>query len=159
MTSIKPVHLVFGALILVTAIPSVSNLGGLSQSVGEARKEADRIGDEMTQLHLSQQEAEQKAEIANSRYQNGCVPVVDRSRTSYVTLVKGRPVFDAKTSRPLPAGTFVCDGHGNTAVLADDDEDASTPAVAMGFAFTGDKAVIDARLQQYRGASYLIPEG
>lgn len=153
----KPVHLVFGGLVLATAIPSLNNLKGFTGEVAKARAEADRIGRDMTELQLSQQEAEQKAAVAIERYQNGCLPVVDNTQTQYVSLQLNQPVIDSVTYQPLPAGTVVCDAHGNTGVMTDDDNDPNTPPVVQKLAFTGDKAAVDARIRQYRGASYGMP--
>lgn len=154
---IQPIHLGFLLLIAATAIPSIGNLGKFGDTLSEARKEADRLGADMVDLKLSQQEAEQKSEIANERYQKGCLPVVSDDQDYYVSLIELSPVVDPITQVPLPAGSVVCDAHGNTAVLVDLDGDPNTAAVASNFAFTGQKAVIDAHLSNYRGAVYTLP--
>lgn len=155
--NLKTPHLLFAGLIALTAVPSLGNVKGFTGEVARARAEADRIGQDMTELQLSQQEAEQKAVVALERYANGCVPVVDNTQTKYVSLQLNVPVIDSVTLQPLPAGTVVCDAHGNTGVMTDDDNDQSTPAVVQKMAFTGDKPAVDARMRQYRGASYGMP--
>lgn len=157
MANIQPLHLFFGGVVLVSAIPSLGSLGQLSGQINEARTEAKRISGDMVELRLSQQEAEQKAAIAIQRYEKGCIPVVSDDQARYVTLIENRPVIDTSSRVSLPAGSLVCDAHGNTAELVDDDGDATTPAIAQSFAFTGRKEVIDFRLQQYQGASYSMP--
>ncbi len=62
----KPIHGVFALAIIGTAIPSVSNLGNFASKVTTARAEASRIGDDMTELTLSQQEQEQKNEVVSA---------------------------------------------------------------------------------------------
>lgn len=155
---LKPIHCFFGLLLIGTAVPSLGGLKGFTSEVNAARSEAKRIGQETTQLTLSQQEATQKAAIANQRYQQGCIPVVSPDQSQYVTLVKNKPVVDNASKAPLPAGSVVCDAHGNTAMLVDDDQVADTPAVAQAFAFTGDKAIIQTRLNSYQGAAYSMPQ-
>jgi hypothetical protein len=153
----KPIHGVFALVILGTAIPSLSNIGNFTSKVSAARDEASRIGDDMTELKLSQQEQEQKNEVAIARYQQGCIPVVSADQQSYVSLVLNSPVIDSASGQAIPAGSIVCDAHGNTGVQTDDDSDPSTPAVTQKLAFAGDKAIVDWRLAQYQGAAYYMP--
>ncbi|MBD2115242.1 MULTISPECIES: hypothetical protein [Cyanophyceae] len=153
----KPIHGVFTLAIVGTAIPSVSNLGDFTSSVANARAEADRIGQDMTELQLSQQEQSQKNEVAIARYQDGCIPVVSADQLSYVSLVLNLPVLDSVSNQPIPVGSIVCDAHGNTGVIVDDDSDTSTPGVTQKMAFTGDKSLVDWRMNQYQGAAYYLP--
>lgn len=157
MPSINIAHLLMGGAVLISAIPSLGGLGQLSGQINEARSEAKRISGDMVELKLSQQEAEQKAVIAIQRYEGGCIPVVSDDQQSYVTLIENRAVVDTSSGVPLPAGSLVCDAHGNTAELVDHDGDPTTKAIAQAFAFTGRKAVIRSRLQQYQGARYSMP--
>lgn len=158
MNNINPVHAAFAVALVVVAIPSLGNLREFNSDVKQARMTANRIGDDMTELSLAQQEAEQKSEVAEQRYKDGCLPVVSPSQTDYVTLIKNQPVIDSGSGAPLPDGTVVCDAHGNTATLVNDDDDDSTPAVAQAFAFTGNKAVVDERLRNFQGARYSMPQ-
>ncbi|MBD2261123.1 hypothetical protein [Pseudanabaena sp. FACHB-2040] len=156
--NLKTPHLLFAGLVALTAIPSLGNLKSFSGEVARARAEADRIGQDMTELQLAQQEAEQKAAIADERYRTGVVPVVDlATQGHYVTLSKNQPVLDSLTRQPLPAGTVVADANGNTGVLVDDDNDPTTPAVVQKMAFTGNRQLVQDALAQYGGASYGLP--
>jgi hypothetical protein len=153
----KSTHLAFALAIIGTAIPSVSNLGNFASKVTTARAEADRIGQDMTELQLSQQEQTQKNEVAIARYQEGCLPVVSADQAAYVSLVLNLPVIDISSGQPIPVGSTVCDANGNTGVITDDDSDPSTPGVTQKMAFTGDKSIVDWRLGQYQGAAYFMP--
>ncbi|MBD1917438.1 MULTISPECIES: hypothetical protein [Cyanophyceae] len=153
----KPTHVAFALAIIGTAIPSVSNLGNFASQVSTARAEASRIGDDMTELTLSQQEQAQKNEVAIARYQNGCIPVVSADQLSYVSLVLNLPVIDSVSGQPIPVGSVVCDAHGNTGVITDDDSAPNTPGVTQKMAFTGDKSLVDRQLSQYQGAAYYMP--
>ncbi|MBW4463623.1 MAG: hypothetical protein KME47_25775 [Nodosilinea sp. WJT8-NPBG4] len=153
----KPIHGVFALAIVGTAIPSVSNLGNFASKVTTARAEASRIGDDMTELTLSQQEQAQKNEVAIARYQDGCIPVVSADQLRYVSLMLNTPVLDSATNHPIPVGSIVCDAHGNTGVITDDDRDPNTPGLTQKMAFTGDKAIVDWRMNQYQGAAYYMP--
>ncbi|MGB3202757.1 MAG: hypothetical protein WBA99_17760 [Nodosilinea sp.] len=150
-------HGAFALVILGTAIPSLSNLGDFSSKVTTARAEASRIGDDMTELQLAQQEQEQKNEMAIARYQDGCIPVVSVDQQRYVSLVLNLPVIDSASNQPIPVGSVVCDALGNTGIITDDDADPNTPGITQKMAFTGDKAIVDARLSQYQGAAYYMP--
>lgn len=153
----KLTHVIFVLAIIGTAIPSVSNLGNFATKVGTARAEASRIGDDMTELRLSQQEQAQKNEFAIERYKDGCLPVVSADQQRYVSLVLNLPVLDSASGQPIPVGSVVCDAHGNTGEIVDDDNDPSTPGVTQKMAFTGNKTIINWRLNQYQGAAYYMP--
>lgn len=153
----KLIHVAFALAIVGTAIPSISNLGTFSSKVTTARAEASRIGDDMTELALAQQEQEQKNEVAIARYQSGCIPVVSADQRSYVSLVLNVPVLDGASGEPIPVGSIVCDAHGNTGVITDDDGDPNSPGLTQKMAFTGDKAIVDGRMSQYQGAAYYMP--
>ena len=153
----KPIHGVFALAIVGTAIPSLSNIGNFTSKVSTARAEASRIGDDMTELTLSQQEQAQKNEVAIARYQNGCIPVVSADQLRYVSLLLNTPVLDSASGQPIPVGSIVCDAHGNTGVITDDDSDPNTPGLTQKMAFTGDKKLVDWHLNQYQGAAYYLP--
>lgn len=153
----KLAHLAFVGATVASAIPSIGNFQNFSSDVQQARVEADRIGKDMTELKLAQQEQEQKELIALERYQQGCLPVVDSSGANYVTLVLNMPVIDRASGHPLPVGSIVCDAHGNTGVIVDDDTDHTTPGVVQRMAFTGDRQAIDVALSQFSPAHYATP--
>jgi hypothetical protein len=151
-------HIAFGLALLATAAPNVGNLGNFTTAVNQARTEAKRIGQDMTELQLSQQEAEQKNAVAVERYRSGCLPVVTPDQSQYVSLQLNSPVIDSASGQPIPVGSVVCDANGNTGVIVDDDQDDTTPGVTQKLAFTGDKAIITWRLGQYQGAAYSLPQ-
>lgn len=153
----KPIHGAFALAIIGTAVPSLSNIGNFTSQVSTARAEASRIGDDMTELALSQQEQAQKNEVAIARYQTGCIPVVSVDQLRYVSLVLNLPVIDSASNQPIPVGSTVCDAHGNTGVITDDDSDPNTPGVTQKMAFTGNKSLVDSRLSHYQGAAYYMP--
>ncbi|MBD2110731.1 MULTISPECIES: hypothetical protein, partial [Cyanophyceae] len=134
-----------------------SNLGNFASKVSTARAEASRIGDDMTELTLSQQEQAQKNEVAIARYRDGCIPVVSADQLRYVSLMLNTPVLDSATNQPIPVGSIVCDAHGNTGIITDDDSDPNTPGLTQKMAFTGDKSLVDWRMNQYQGAAYYMP--
>jgi outer membrane murein-binding lipoprotein Lpp len=150
-------HLVLGLFVAATAIPSIGNLGKFNSEVSQVRAEADRMGQEMNSLKLSQQEAEMEREIANERYASGCLPVVDPTGANYVTLVLNGYVVDKASEQPLPVGAIVCDAHGNTGVVKDDDSDPVTPGVVQDMAFTGDRDLIVSSLSKFDPARYASP--
>lgn len=146
-------HLIAGVAFL-TALPS---LGGLFQSTGnmnQLRTEAARLQERSHVLQLTQQEIAAADEIARHRFEHGCIPVVAPDLENYASLVDGQPVVDRTTGVPLPIGTVVCDAHGNTGVMVPDQ--SGSPVVGA-MAYTGDRAVVQARLAQFQGASYSQP--
>lgn len=150
-------HLLFIGAIIVSSLPSLGQVGGFSRQVTEARDNAQQISEDITALKLAQQEADQKAAIAEARYQQGCIPVVSNDQASYVSLILNKPVVDWASKAPLPPGSIVCDAHGNTGVLVDDDQTEDTPAVVQKLAFTGNQDVVRNLLHVYQGATYGLP--
>ncbi len=136
-------------LALLTALPS---LRGLVNGVGgytALRNEARAVIDRANSLALVEQDRAAAAAIAESRY-GSCIPIVDMpTGASYVSLVEGLPVVDRVSGHPLPTGAVVCDWHGTTAILAPNGEGVP---VATALAFTGNRAVVEARLSQFTGA-------
>lgn len=155
---VKPIHIAFGVGLAIAAVPSLGSLRGLTSDLQVVRQEAKRIGAENTELQLSLQEAEQKAAVAESRYKSGCIPVVTEDQSQYVALQLNRPVLDVASKHPLPVGSVVCDAHGNTGVIVDDDQSHRTPGVTQRLAFTGNTDLVQERLDNYRGARYTLPQ-
>jgi len=87
------------------------------------------------ELRASQQATQMNAQIAQQRYQAGCLKL--RS-----ALVQGEPVF--QNGSPLPKGTIVCDRFGNTGKLVprDFDKDGKYVPVVAETAFTGNSKVV-----------------
>lgn len=105
--------------------------------------------EQQIQLRLSQNQAQQSAEIANARYQSGCVMVVaTNSPSDFTTLTLGQPVIDRVRQVPLPDNTLVCDANGNTGEIIG--------GVVDRMAFTGDRSIVDAAMQR-TGGLYRTP--
>ncbi|MBD2092565.1 hypothetical protein H6F67_22205 [Microcoleus sp. FACHB-1515] len=113
--------------------------------MGQVRQIAQQNAAAQMQLQATEQANQQRAKIAESRYQSGCVVVVAMNAPDHFTsITENQPVLDSVRRVPLPVGTVVCDVNGNTAVLADNG--AGTP-VATQLAFTGNKTVIESALR------------
>ncbi len=91
--------------------------------------------------------------MANKRYE-ACLPVVGeyyRNNTHYFTGLKENDIpLDRITKQPFAKGTVVCDAHGLTGVI---DENGRISNVA----FTGDRNLVQKRLQRFRGSQYSQP--
>ena len=143
-----------GGLAVLTALPSLGNLGGAASSLTAIRQEAARVGDRANALALIEQESAAAAAVAESRYAS-CIPIVDQATgASYVSIIEGSPVLDRVTLHPLPTGAIICDYWGSTAILAPNEEGIP---VATALAFTGDRAVVEARLDAFAGAVAVQP--
>ena len=120
-----------------------------------------RISESAAQTRQLQESAEavkQRDAIATQRYKNGCrIVVAVNSPRNLATLTDGEPVLDRISHKPLPAGTVVCDGNGNTAVLIPNQQ--GKPVVGQ-MAFTGQQQLAIAQVQKIRGAKvfYNTPE-
>lgn len=113
----------------------------------QQQRQAD--SQQQIQLRLSQAQAQQSAEIANARYQSGCVMVVaTNSPSDFTTLTQGQPVIDRVRKVPLPDNTLVCDANGNTGEIIG--------GVVDRMAFTGDRSIVDAAMQR-TGGLYRTP--
>lgn len=154
MMNQNSIAIALAAVAGLSAIPSLGNLGNAAGNFQGLRQQARDANDRANELQLIQQEIEATAAIADARYEI-CIPVVDLpTGQSYVALVEGGAVLDSVTQRPLPAGAVVCDWHGMTALLVAGDDGIP---VARHLAFTGDRAVVEARLANFRGATAFQP--
>lgn len=143
-----------GGLALLTALPSLGNLGGAASSLTAIREEAARVSDRANELALIEQETAAAAAVAESRY-GSCIPIVDQATgASYVSIIEGSPVLDRVTLHPLPTGAVVCDYWGTTAILAPNEEGIP---VASHLAFTGTREIVEARLGAFAGATAVQP--
>lgn len=100
-------------------------------------------------LQQSQDQADLRAQLAEMRYQNGCLVVMDATGTSPVNLVAETPVVDVTTGIALPLGTEVCDVHGNTGVIKANPDTGKPEIVDM--ARTPNTAIVNARAVQVLG--------
>lgn len=138
-----------GAAVLLS-IPSLEKHQARIDTVRTEVKQRQAIADKLKrQLKYEQQQSA----IANQRYKS-CLPVVGsqfNNGTHYFTgLKEGDKPRDKITGKLLPTGTVICDAHGNTAVISKD-------GTARYFAFTGNRDLIQKRLQRFRGSQYTQP--
>ncbi|MFB8788638.1 MAG: hypothetical protein U7123_07245 [Potamolinea sp.] len=104
-------------------------------------------------LRASQQTSEAQAEIANKRYENGCVMVVAiKNPKDYTSLSEGQPVLDRVQKTPLPAGTVVCDANGNTGKIVT----VKGQPVVGEMSFTGNKTLVVQARKNFT-AKYSLP--
>jgi hypothetical protein len=99
---------------------------GLSQAFSpQARairsevREQDREQNRQITLQQQQQRHSRTAgQIAEERYQSGCILVrILADDGQPISLFQGLVVVDSRTYKPLPQGTVVCDGNGSTSAL------------------------------------------
>lgn len=138
-----------GSAVLLS-IPSLEKHQARIDAVRTEVKQRQAIADKLKrQLKYEQQQSA----IANQRYKS-CLPVVGsqfNNGTHYFTgLKEGDKPRDKITGKLLPTGTVICDAHGNTAVISKD-------GTARYFAFTGNRDLIQKRLQRFRGSQYTQP--
>ncbi len=140
----------FGAVALVAAFFSHNDIQRSMQGLSEDRARIATNASEQRRLEENAELVKAKAAIAEQRYNSGCTLVVAvNSPKNLATLVLGEPVYDRTTNKPLPIGTVVCDGNGNTAVLA---SNANGVPVVTDMAFTGNRDLALAQLRKINGA-------
>jgi hypothetical protein len=139
-----------GLALLVTAVPSIGGGAGMVGEFNEMRQESLSNATDHSRLLLEKDNLLALAELAVSRYESGCLPVVDRSQEHYVSLIEGQPVTDSITEHPVPMGTTVCDANGNTGIIG-------TGNVVTNVAFTGDREVVLRRLSEFQRFEYGMP--
>jgi hypothetical protein len=150
-------EIIFGAVALIAAFMSSGDIQRSMHSVSEDRARIASNASEQRRLEENAELVKAKAVIAEQRYNSGCTLVVAvNSPRNLATLVLGEPVFDRTTSKPLPVGTVVCDGNGNTAVLA---SNTNGVPVVTDLAFTGNRDLALAQLSKINGAKvyYFTP--
>ncbi|MEP0840815.1 hypothetical protein [Coleofasciculus sp. FACHB-64] len=123
-------------------------------TIGQVRELSQINAAKDMQLRVSQQQIQMQAEIANERYQTGCVLVVSKQDpTTFTSLSEGQPVIDSKRQTPLPTGTVVCDANGNTGKIIPGSD--GTPVVGE-MAFTGNREVVEAARKSTQ-LNYVLP--
>lgn len=135
-----------GSLLLggvaISLIFSQGNIRQNASAIDGARQIAQANAANQLKLQATEQANQQRAKIAESRYQAGCVVVVAMNDPSlFTTLSDGQPVIDRARNAPFPVGTVVCDSFGNTAVIS---PAADGTPVATQLAFTGNRAIVQA---------------
>lgn len=150
----NPVSAMFLGGIALSLALSQGNIRQNAAAVDNVRSIAQQNAASQMELQATEQSAQQRAKIAASRYQNGCVMVVaSNAPNQFTSLSEGQPVMDAARHTPLPVGSIVCDANGNTAVIA---PSANGQPVAAQMAFTGDRAVVKAAMERIN-AQYNAP--
>lgn len=149
----NPISTAFVCGIIGCFALSSGNIQQNMESINQVRDIAQQNTTTEMKLRASQQSAEAQAEIANNRYQSGCVMVVAmKDPKSYTSLSEGQPVLDRVRKTPLPAGTIICDANGNTGkiVLVQ-----GKPVVGE-MAFTGNKNLVTSARKRST-ARYVLP--
>jgi hypothetical protein len=147
----NPELLIIGALLGGSLLLGMDSIKSNMQQVSAIRSQVQADSKTQMALQASQQDAEQKASIAEARYKAGCIVVVASNNTGfYSALTEGAPVIDSIRGTALPPNTIVCDKDGNTAKLVPGVYQGSKTAVAWEMAFTGNRAVIDAAIAQFQ---------
>lgn len=149
----NPISTAFVIGIISCFALSSSNIQQNMESINQVRDISQQNIKSEMKLRASQQTTEAQAEIANDRYNNGCVMVVAmKDPKSYTSLSENQPVLDRVRKTPLPPGTIVCDANGNTGkiVLID-----GQPVVGE-MAFTGNKNLVTHARKRFT-ARYALP--
>lgn len=143
LQKINPIYLIGGTLIVggfvwqqVTTPPGES-IGDKARALREATTR------NMVVLQASEEWRVKAEQIANTRYEMGCLTIVSGKNTRlYSSLSTESPVLDYANKTPIAEKTVVCDYNGNTAEIGKD----GFP-VKETFAFTGNREVIDKRIK------------
>jgi hypothetical protein len=142
--------IVFGLLIAGSLALNSRNIERSMQSMYETNQTIATNNQRQSLLEEQFNHEQAQARIAEARYKAGCAIVVAASENrSLATLVEGETVLDRTTQKPLPVGTVVCDGSGNTGVLAAGKD--GVPVVTQ-MAFTGNRELAIAQIKKIRGA-------
>lgn len=148
--------IIFSTLILGSLAFGHKDIQQNMQSLSVARETIAVNENKQRLLNEQFQREQQSAKIAEQRYKSGCVMVVAASSPrNLATLVKGEPIFDRTTKKPLPLNTVVCDGIGNTGVIVQ----SSDGLVVGQMAFTGNRELAIDTIRKIRGAKvyYVTP--
>lgn len=151
-------QIVFGCLITGSLAMSSNDITRNMRSLSVTR---EIISTNSTQQQLLDEQLaleKSRAVVAESRYKAGCTIVVAvNSPKNLATLVEGEPVLDRTTKKPLPAGTVVCDGNGQTGVIV---RNSQKQLVVGQMAFTGNRELAIAQIKKIKGTKvfYFTPE-
>lgn len=149
----NPMTAVFFFGICVCLAFSSANIKANLSAVSQLQKTVRENSASVWQLQASQQTAEAQAEIAEQRYEKGCVMVVAmKDPNSFTSLSVGQPVIDRVRKTELPVGTIVCDANGNTARIVD----SGRQPVVGEIAFTGDRTIIE-QAKKRANKRYALP--
>ncbi|MBW4568061.1 MAG: hypothetical protein KME31_08560 [Tolypothrix carrinoi HA7290-LM1] len=151
-------QIIFGCLIAASLAYSSKDIARNMLALSQVRQII--AFNSQQQALLEQQFAYEKAQasVAAARYKAGCTIVVAaNSPKNLATLVEGESVLDRTTKKPLPAGTVVCDGNGQTGVIV---RNSQKQLVVGQMAFTGDRTLALKQIRKIHGAKvyYVTPE-
>lgn len=155
----NPVNATFGALLIGCLALSSGNVKANFESIDATKKTTQFNAAKNLELTASQQDVESQAEIANQRYQSGCLMLSTNNK--FVHLAQAITVIDPDRKTPLPKGTLVCDAFGNTGRLAprDFDQDGVFVTVITETAFTGNQEIISkAKQEASKNGSFATPQ-
>jgi hypothetical protein len=155
----NPINVTFGVLMLGCLALSSGNVRANFQSIDATKKITQFNAAKNLELTASQQNAESQAEIANQRYQSGCLMLSTKGQ--FVHLAQAITVIDPLTKSALPKGTVLCDSFGNTGVLAprDFDGDGVYVTVITETAFTGNQEIVSkAKQEASKNGSFATPQ-
>jgi hypothetical protein len=151
--NVKPSTLVFSFAAIAALIISYPSIRSYQIQMDKIRSEVSVAEQKSDKLQRELEFEKSQAAIADERYKS-CLPVVGeviRNGTHYFTsLTEGQKVFDRITGLPLASGTIICDANGTTAVV---DNEGRVGALA----YTGNRDVIQKRLQRFKGSQYSQP--
>ncbi|MBN3993845.1 MAG: hypothetical protein HWQ36_26025 [Nostoc sp. NMS2] len=144
--------IIFGGITLISLAFSSGDISRNMQSISNIKATIATQSEKQTKLEQQIAFEQEQAKIANTRYQEGCIPIVFGTYPNirYVTIVEDQILTDRITGRTLPSGTRVCDANGNTGVISE------KGAVGV-IAFTGDRDMVAKRLKRFRGGTYSQP--
>lgn len=137
----NPVTAGGGVLLLLMVALNSGQIKQNQQFSAELKAERMEMSQKQALLSAQQQDVSAKAEIANARYESGCILVVSSGDpTKSAAIQQERPVLDGATGHPLSDGSVVCDPFGTTAIIMGQ--------VASQIAYTGDMEVVKARIAE-----------
>ena len=150
---IKPSTVGWGIAILVGFVLAFPNIQAHQAANRESQKDIAQRELKANILERQLEFEQRQAVVAEKRYES-CLPVVGESLkngTHYFSgLREGDIPTDRITGEPLPTGTILCDANGTTGVI---DEGGK-----LGFlAYTGNRNIIQARLNRFRGSQFSQP--
>jgi hypothetical protein len=155
----NPINVTFGVLLIGCLALSSGNIKDNFQTIGATKKTTQFNIAKNYELTASQQDAESQAEIANQRYQSGCLMLETNGK--FVHLAQAITVIDPDRKTPLPKGTLICDSYGNTGRLAprDFDRDGIFTTVITETAFTGNQEIVSrAKQEASKNGSFATPQ-
>ena len=75
-------------------------------------------GADIQQGEIELEQAAQRRAIAESRYESGCLFILETATNTYVSLASDMTITDRLTGKAVPDDVVICDIYGNTALTA-----------------------------------------